>query len=500
MHNNINPLQKYSPKDWSGLTTKNHIGAMWGEQPIMVSNLVDNIYDVNLGLDLDRFMDQFPSMEIERDAPFEWMLNNASPFKNIPLVQYYTNVALDASSNTATPGIGLSRFYLEFPDRIFEAMDVIGYGYTEKETYQFRITEDPKPNGSNWVYTVELVTGDYSLFAKAEDLVAGQRFVKMYAPAEQTLSERGSSSITFSSPFRMQNRCTFIRGEYMVPGNMIDQKENEPLGFFFIDALGKRHSTWINKLDYDFLVQFKRQKAMLQLYGKANKTSQGTYGMKGESGYEIRMGSGLYEQIAPSNVHYYSTFNIDVLSDILMSLSVGKLPEDSRRFVLGTGEYGMRQFHQAVETKAVTFAPSREEIRINGTLNNMGYGGQFKRYSFLNGIEIELMHIPFLDDPSLNPIKHPNGGCLSSYEYLILDFGTSQGKPNIQKVNVKGANDIFRYIPGLRDPFSPGGLGGNSAPSMTVSSVDGYKVMRAHTCGLKVHNPMRIARFIPVLS
>jgi hypothetical protein len=497
MHNLISPLQKYSPKDWAGLTTKNHIGAMWGESPIITSNLVDNIYDVNLGLDLDRFMDQFPTMELERDAPFEWFLNNASPFKTLPLVQYYTDSALSVQGTT--PGIGLSRFYLEFPDRVFEAMDILGYGYTEKETYQFRVVEDPKPNGNNWIYTVELVTGDYTLFANAADLVEGTRFLKLYTVAEQTLSERGSSSITFSAPFRMQNRCSFMRAEYMVPGNMIDQKENEPLGFFFIDAEGKRHTTWINKLDYDFLVQFKRMKNMALLYGKNNKTSQGTYGMKGESGYEIRMGSGLMEQIAPSNLHYYSTFNIDVLSDILMSLSVGKLPEDQRRFVLGTGEWGMRQFHKAVETKAVTFAPSREEIRIGGKLTNMSYGGQFKKYTFLNGIEIELMHIPFLDDPSLGSPMHPDGGLLSSYEYMILDFGTSQGKPNIQKVSVKGANDIFRYIPGLRDPFSAGGMG-SSSPSMTVSPVDGYKVLRAHTLGLKVHNPMRIARFIPVLS
>lgn len=491
----ISPLQKFTPQDWSGLTTENHIGAMYGQMPIMVSNLVDNIYDVNLGLDLDRFMDQFDTLEIERDAPFEWMLNSQSPFKNIPLVQYYTDLAL--STQGATPGVGFSSFYLEFPDRIFEATDVLGYGYTAKETYQMRVMSDPKPNGSNWVYEVQLVTGDANLFVPSTDLVAGQRFVKMFSAVEQTLSQRGSSSITFSSPFRMQNRCSMIRAEYMVPGNMIDQKENAPLGFFFIDAQGKKHTTWIGKLDYDFMVQFKRQKAMLQIYAKANKTPQNMYALKGESGYEIKMGSGLLEQISPSNIHYYNTFDLDVLSDILMSLSVGKLPEDQRRFVLGTGEYGMRQFHKAVETKSVAYPLNRTESRITGSGFNMGYSGQFVKYGFINGIEVELVKIPFLDDPSLNPIPHPDGGLLSSYEYLILDFGTSQGKPNIQKVRVKGQEDIFKYIPGLRDPFTPN----NSAtkPGMTVSKVDGYEVLRAHTGGIKVHNPMRMARFIPNL-
>lgn len=491
----LNQLQKFEPKDWSGLTTENHLGAMFGLQPILVSDIIDNIYDVNLGLDLDRFMDQFPVMEIERDAPFEWLLNTQSPFKNIPLINYYDSTLV---SQPTQPGIGFSAFWVEFPDRIFEATDVLGFGYTEKETYQLRVMSDPKPNGSNWLYQVQLVTGDSSLFVPTSLLTAGVRFVKMYSAVEQTLSPRGSSSITHSSPFRMQNRCSMIRAEYMVPGNMIDAGENKPLGFYFVDATGKKQMTWIGKLDYDFMVQFKRQKAMLQLYGISNKTSQGTYTLKGESGYEIKMGAGILQQISPSNIHYYNTFDIDVVSDILMSLSVGKLPEDARRFVLGTGEYGMRQFHKAVETKAVTFGPNRTESRITGSNFDMKYSGQFKKYGFINGIEIELVHIPFLDDPSLNPTPHPDGGLLSSYEYLILDFGTSAGKPNIQKVQVKNNHEIMRYIPGLRDPFSP--YNNQTKPSMTVSKVDGYEVMKAYIGGIKVHNPMRMARLIPNLS
>lgn len=491
----INELQKFSPRDWSGLTTKNHIGAMYGEQPIIVSQLISKIYDVNLGLDLDRFMDQFPAMELEADVPFEWFLTNNSPFKNIPLIQYYTDVALSAQG--ATPGIGGSRFWLEFADRIFEATDVIAPASYAKETYQFRVMSDPRPNGSNWIYEVSLVTGDDTLSVPTSLLTNGARFVKMYALVEQTLSQRGSSSLTFTSPFRMQNRCSFMRKEYLVPGNMIDQKDNAPVGFFFIDNHGNRQVTWLNTLDYNFMIDFRRMKSMLQLYGKSMKNTQGAYTMKGESGYEIRTGFGLLDQISPSNIHYYSTFNIDVLTEILMSLSVGKLPEDQRRFVLGTGEYGMLQFHKAVEAKAVSFAPSREEIRIAGKMNEMHYGGQFKKYSFINGLEIELMHIPFLDDPSLCADQHPDGGILSSYEYLILDFGTTNGQPNIQKVNLKNS-EVFKYIPGLRDPFTPNNPA--TKPGMTVSKVDGYEVMKSWGGGMKVHNPMRIARFIPNLS
>jgi hypothetical protein len=254
--------------------------------------------------------------------------------------------------------------------------------------------------------------------------------------------------------------------------------------------------TWIGKLDYDFLVDFKRMKAMTCVWGISNKTAQNTYVNKGESGYHITAGSGLYQQIAPSNVHYYNTLDLDVVSAILMSLSVGKLPEDSRKFVFGSGEYGLLQLHKVIETKSVSYGPNRTESRITGKGFDMGYSGQFKRYAFINGIEIECMLIPFLDDVSLCDISHPDGGILSSYEYLILDFGTQQGKPNIQKVQVKGVVDLFGYLPGMRDPFTPGG---GAKPKMQVSKVDGYEVVRQSTVGLKVHNPMRIARMIPNL-
>ncbi len=38
----ISPLQEYSPKDWSGLTTKHHLGAMlkWDEQDLTVTQFL----------------------------------------------------------------------------------------------------------------------------------------------------------------------------------------------------------------------------------------------------------------------------------------------------------------------------------------------------------------------------------------------------------------------------------------------------------------------------
>ena len=51
----VSALQKYEPKDWTGLTTENHLGTIFAQEPILVSNMIENIYKVNLGDDLISF-------------------------------------------------------------------------------------------------------------------------------------------------------------------------------------------------------------------------------------------------------------------------------------------------------------------------------------------------------------------------------------------------------------------------------------------------------------
>ena len=487
----ISAFQLTDAEQWSGLTTENHLGYMGMQNRELISPLIDQIQEVNLGMDFDRFMDRFSTFTLDRDVEFEWLLSGPD-IKNYPLVTYY-----DASGATpAKPGINQSRFYMEFPVRMFEVTDAIATD--SKEVYQLRITE-VKPVGTNWRYEVELLTGDATLFVPASELVAGKRYAKLYSPVEQTLSQRGGT-VQHNGYFKMYNRCSSIRSNYEVPGNMILAGENKPMGAMFTvkDANGKirTEATWLGKLDWDFMSQFKRQKAYLGMYALHNKTMNGTYTNKGESGYEIKMGAGLYQQISPSNIHYLNNYTLDQLEDILLSLSVGKLPQDQRKFVIATGEYGWKRFHKLVEARGIPFSSNNAGGRITGAGNSLRFGGQYTSLGLINGIEVELMKLPFLDDPTLNTAQHPDGGLVSSYEMLIMDIGTSNGKPNIEKVVVKGMEtDAYAYVAGLRDPFSPNG--GAGRPKMASNLKDGYEAGCMHISGLKVNNPTKIARILP---
>jgi hypothetical protein len=486
----ISPLQKYEPKTWSGLTTENHLGALFGQEPELISNVIEQIYKVNLGGDdVVSFLNRFPVEYIKDDVPFRWMLQGADE-KNYPIQDYWADETF--ASKPTKPGVGRSSFWIVFQEKVFSATDVLVGEKTE--IYKLRVETDPVRIGNRWAFKVKLVTGDDNLFVHTDELAAGKLYSKDYSLVEQTLSKRGGG-VSHTSPFMMENTLSMIRKEYEVPGNMIKKGENKPLAFSFVDEKGKLQTTWLKKLDWDFLTQFRRERARLLLYGNSNRMADGSFGNVGESGYEIRAGHGLYDQMAPSNTFYYNDFDIDWLTQVAIGLSVGKLPEDSRRFVLSTGEYGMYQFHRAVEAKASNWTPNFSQDRIKISGNKMTYQGQFLEYRAVNGIVFELMHDPMKDNPVRNKIYHPEGGLASSREYDLLDFGTANGTPNIQRVALEGEEEIFRYIPGLRDPYSP--YNNTTSPSMAASSVDGYQVIRAFIGGIRITNPMRTARFKP---
>lgn len=481
------PNIRVEAKDWAGLTTRNHLGALFGEQPEIISDFISKLEYLDLGEDLISYMQQYPVYYLNDDVEFEWMLKGAEE-KNVPLVK-----ATDLNGTEVTPtdefGKGGQRFLMWFPEKWFSKQQVIVGD--NPDAYKLLIRNEGEQRGAYFVYEVELVTGDTELYVPYEELVAGTRWSIEYSLSEQTLSKDGSD-IVFNSAFRMSNRMSMIRKKHLVPGDMINKKLNNPIIFQLGDGKAK---TWINKLDWEFNRQFRREKAKLLMFGISNRRPDGSYGNIGDSGYEIKAGMGLREQISPSNILYYNKFNIETLVDYCLSLSVGKLPEDSRRFVIGTGEHGLKVISREIERYASSSALDYGRITgIEGGSKASFHRPQFVKLADINGIRLEFIHIPQYDDPVRNKIQHPEGGLAESHRMTIMDFGTSQGEPNIQLVRSRTNPEIFAYYPGLRDPYTPGG---GSRPKMIATPVDGYEIHKADWLGVMVRNPMRLGEFIP---
>lgn len=489
------PTIKYEGKSWSGLTSANNLAALFGERPIMISNMIDTIYKVNLQDDLISKINSYPTLYLDDDREYQWMLMGADS-KNIPLAKA-TDLAGNSFASTAKPGQYQTRFYMYFDERLFFQTHVIVGN--KPDLYHLLVRNDGDQVGGKWRYEVELLTGNRDLYIPVTEIAAGTRWSADYSLSEQFMGKKGSD-ISFNSPFLMANRISMIRKEHTVPGEMINKGQNEPVSFNWqYGADGgkvKTFKTWLNRIDFEFDKRFRQEKARLLFFGKSNRDSQGNYLNLGDSGGEIKAGMGLREQISPANIFNYTTFNIETLVDFALSLSVGKLPEDSRHFVIGTGEHGLKMISRAIE--AYAGANALEYVRIPGITG--GKEGQFARpqfvkYADINGISFEFIHIPWYDDFVRNKVYHPDQGLVESYRLTIMDFGTSQGNPNVQLVRVKGNDEIFAYTPGLRDPYQPGG--GRTSPKLMVSKVDGYEITRADWCGIKVHNPLRMGEWIP---
>ena len=475
----------YEGITWSGLTDENHLGRMYLEAPQEASNLASKIYNENFGMDLDSYLSSIVGgvKTMETDGDFTWKLIGSAK-KNVKLVE----ARIDGTTLAATDYAGkfFSKFELVFEENHFTDVNVI-VGH-KNEVYPLRIIGDPVPDGSNWVYTVELLSNSQTAFMPYEELLPGTRFSREYSIVEHSMSLKGGE-LNFSAPLEMRNSFSKIRMQHKVPGNM----HNRPMATAYLDENGKQHTVWTQYEDYMFDHIYRMEKNNLLMFGRSNRDADGNYNQKGLSGRKLKMGAGIREQMESANTSFYNDFSIDYLLSILLDLSEGRLPTDKRKFVLRTGERGAVQFHKALENNSQLFTPNRDEKRIysvSSAISSMGkgYGGQFIEYIGPNGIEVSLSIDSMYDDKVRNKEYHPDGGVTESYRYDILDIGTTNGEPNIQKLVVKGEEDIWGYQGGFGNPFAKDGAMSTSEHS--------YTIHRGCTVGVMVKDPSRTASLI----
>lgn len=471
---------------WKGLTTENHLGAIWAMEPQKANNMITEIQQKYFGNDIDGMLNKFPVKEFENDTDYTWDLDSQL-IDNIGLVE----ARIDGTAVTATSqaGLGFTQFELVFPkDWFSEGERIVG---EKNELYPVRIVDAPRFEGTNVVYTCELMTGSATDFIPFEEISGGQLFSREYAPVERTMSERGRE-IKHKSHISMRNAFSQIRIEKVTPGNLSGRK----MGTFIKGQDGKPFLMWQAYESFVFDREFRQDINRLLAFGTSNRTTAGDYIQKGKSGYSIVEGSGLREQCEASNTSFYTTFDIDALSGRLLDLSEGRLGYDERNFVASTGERGAFQFHKSLEDHSQLFTPTRDTSRIYSAnadfaKKGMGYGGQFVEYIGPNQCQFNLSVDSMYDDRNRNKIAHPDGGVTESYRYDIYDMGTTNGEANIKKVKVKGLDVVHKYIPGLRNPFSP-----DNTVSAIGTAKDAWEEHKFYCGGVMVIDPSKTAHFI----
>ena len=487
----LSPLQMTDASTWKGLTTENHLGALWLQQPQMVSDMITKVQATNFGNNIDTLLSQFKTLEFDDDRDYTWLLSS-NAVDNIPLIE----ARIDGTAVVATDQAGknFTAFQLVFAKDWFDdTQRIVG---EKNELYPILITEEPAREGANFVYTCRLDTGDPNLYIPFEEIALGKRFSGEFSPVERTMSEKGRQ-VHHKGHMTMRNAFSQIRMMKKTPGNLKGRK----MGGYMVGPDDKPHAFWQDYESYMFDFEFRQDINRLIMFGTANRTAEGGYEISGKSGYKVVEGAGIRQQMLAANAEYYNTFSIDDLTERLMDLSEGKIPGDMRHFTIRTGERGALQFHKALESNSQLYTPLLVTDRVYkastpaGGSNYqlpLGYGGQFVEYLGPNGIKVSLQVDSMYDNRDRNKIYHPDGGVAESYRMEIMDIGTNDGMPNIQKVAVKGQSNIHKYIPGLRNPFDPdGGI------SPIGSAVDAWEEHKMYVGGAIVRDPSRTASFIP---
>lgn len=489
----VSPLQEYEPKDWAGLTTKTHLGAIYQVKPQDATDLVTLLFRANYGTNFGIFLKKFSPLRLETDDDFRWRLQGSSK-KNIPLVE--AKIAGTAVSATSKAGLNGARFTLIFPELYFSDTNLI---VGEKNSvYPIRLFM-PEPYGAGlWAYEAELFTNDPALFIPYEELTAGKRFSREWSIVEQTLSKKGGTP-TYSSPFSMRNTFSMIRMQDTRPGNMI----RRPVAFSWpvIDEDGRQQvmTTWMQYADWEFEQQFQDMKNKLLNFATTNRRNDGTFAQKGYSGFEIQQGAGLEQQIESSNVVFYNDFSLDIewLTEHIMDASDNARDGaygDKRNVLLRTGKWGAYNFHKAIKDYTQLYTPLRNTDMLYKKGNGWGFHENFLEYQGPDGSIVSVLVDDMYDDKERNKVMHPSGkGVAKSYEYQILNVSRVGGEDNIRLVYQRDMEDIMGYQKGLRDPFTP-----NLSKNHDISSaVDGYTIHRAFIGGCMVKDPTRCITIRP---
>ena len=265
---------------WKGLTKDNHLASIYQRAPQKVSDLMIQLLALYRGKSLESELAKYPTKEFDTDDEFMWHVVGSSR-RNIPLVEarYEDNTPITSESED-NAGIGTCPFYLVFAEDWFADGEVL-FGNLN-EVYPMRVLGDPRSEGTNFVYKVELM-GGITDGIPVERLQRGERFSHEFAPIERELS-RKVGDVRITAPVAMRNEWTTLRKQYKVPGSTMLNKKLA-CGVPVVDKAGNRkvQTMWMPWVEWQFEAEWSDEKNSALMFGTSNRNSNGEYHNFGKS-------------------------------------------------------------------------------------------------------------------------------------------------------------------------------------------------------------------------
>lgn len=471
--------------DWhSTFTDKNHLGKALYTKPHVFESVFDRLFSAYEYSDNPLSMKLAARKKTIGINTWEWGLRGADMR---PLV-----ITEDVIPSTVTqPGIRNTTFKAKFDENWWVAGDIITPG-TQNKKYQCRIQGQPMPHGEGWVYVLKMMTDNPADFIPRMYLEPGRQWGKLYSKYEEASDQSGSTQ--YSTPVTFRSRMGRYRKKYQVTGDAA----NTVLAVGITDSDGKRHKSWIKYAEVPYWRQWYRELERGYWY------SRSTVKVEGSSGYMVDSGPGIQELLEDSHIHRYNVLTAKLIEEYLMDIFYSRVRPGSGREIVGyTGEFGMLQFHRAVQDWAsknafiqlVNASSGLALDSIKTPLHRRGIsaGHQFIEYRMANGATLRLEHNPLYDDRQINfEIDEVTGYPLESQRITFLDFsGESVGDKSSNICLMDKENSMkLGYVAGMHNPYGP-------ANSELMSHSGDYYEMHVHKeCGVHIEDVSKCGELI----
>jgi hypothetical protein len=503
MIENFGTLSKLGPKSYIGPLKVPHLGELGEKFGYDVEKMVyRRLFQYLPADDYIAFMREFPvhALDTSNDYYF-WRLGGTNQ-KVVTLLDW-TDLA---GAKPSKVGQNSAQWYMYFAEPLFKIGDIV-LGETPLD-YNIIVKDFTEVSKDKYEYRVELINqGSLLMSVPDSELAVGSNWSKGWQLSPNERSYQGTD-FYMNTFVELKAPTSLHRMQYKVDGNMIEQNKPMPFGMVFKDDAGAKISVgaYVNYFDALAIHQFEMQAARAFILSQKNyDNSDMVYNIDDKNKCVIKSFPGFFKQIAATNTIPQNSINLDQIVDIAQDLNLAYKYDEQLYLVIETGYYGYQEASKWLENRSTTYTPNwtLHRIQENGDMGGQGltYQGVFTRFRSYNGVNIEIRFRKFFDDPELWKQKDPSGLGLVSSRHMLIRSGVKAdgqflGDSGIKRLSVKAYEDgIFRYIPGMRNPFSPGGTGW-AGKSSTVSPEDAYEVHGMMYNGCVIEDPTKIL-FLP---
>ena len=493
---------------WKGTVTKdNHLYNMFRTNPQKASEVMTVLMSAMHLPTLNSYLStEVPTKAYDDDSDLFWDVV-ASSRRNIPLVEARRIDGSLVEAGQVNVGMGFETFYLVFGTDWFPKGVVIWGNLNE--VYPIMVMDEPKIEGTNYVYECQLFGANGALGIPADRLLIGERFSIGYAPIEDNFS-RKVGDIHFTTPVSMRSEFMHVRIGHKIGGKELGKRLscNIPVSK---EVNGKMVTTvvnrWILNVTWKLEEEFEEYKNNALYRGVSTRLENGEYSNFGFSGLPNKQGAGLRELMKAGHYQQYTKFSLELIENALMEISAGKLDFKNRKFVVRTGERGLRQVNRAAkdtlsgwismfgnrDLNPAFLTKGPETNFTNGNARTMSEE-MITRWITATGLDVTFMVESSFDDDVTNKVQHPLGGPAESYRYEIFYAGDEE-QPNVQKCVVKSEPDRRGYQWGpFANPFT-GDVNNMSASFDEDAAVAHYK----STLGIPAYDPSRMITLEPAI-